>query len=169
MPASVRIMEHSDLIQVLAWRNHPNVRRFMYTQHEITMEEHAGWFERASHDTKHQLLMFERGGTAQGFIHLHQIAAGGIADWGFYVAPDAPKGTGRKLGFSALTYAFTQLGLHKVYGQVLAFNEQSINFHNRLGFQQEGILREQHFDGEQYHSIICFGLLASEWQFNTER
>ena len=100
---------------------------------------------------------------------MHEIAAGGIADWGFYAAPDAPKGTGRKLGASALTYAFARLELHKVCGQALDFNERSIHFHLRLGFQQEGVLREQHFDGEQYHGIVCFGLLATEWQATTER
>ena len=160
----IRIMEHDDLEQVLAWRNAPDVRRFMYTQHQISLTEHSRWFERASQDPKRKLLIFEQGGKAQGFINLHEIAAGGIADWGFYTAPDAPKGTGSQLGFAVLTYAFIQLGLHKLCGQVLAFNERSIQFHLRLGFQQEGVLREQHYDGEHYHAITCFGLLATEWK-----
>lgn len=157
-------MKQSDLQQVLAWRNAPDVRRFMYTQHEISLAEHMHWFEQASQDNKRHLLIFEQGGRAQGFINLHEMAEGGIADWGFYAAPDAPTGTGRQLGASALAYAFAQLGLHKVCGQVLAFNERSIQFHLRLGFQQEGILREQHFDGERYHAVVCFGLLAAEWR-----
>jgi len=33
----------------------------------------------------------------------------------------------------------------------------------RLGFQREGVLRQQHFDGQQYHDVVCFGLLANEW------
>ena len=167
--AHVRLMRHGDLEQVLAWRNDANVRRYMYTQHEIALSEHARWFERVSQDAARHLLIFECDGVAQGFINLHEIAPGGIADWGFYAAPDAPKGTGKQLGTTALTYAFTQLGLHKVCGQALAFNERSIQFHLRLGFQQEGVLREQHFDGERYHGIVCFGLLATEWQAITER
>lgn len=169
MSQRIRIMEHGDLEQVLLWRNAPDVRRFMYTQHEISLTEHTRWFERVSQDTKRHLLIFEQEGKAQGFINLHEMAEGGIADWGFYAAPDAPKGTGKYLGASVLKHAFTQLGLHKVCGQALAFNERSIQFHLRLGFRQEGILREQHFDGEQYHAIVCFGLLATEWQATTER
>lgn len=157
-------MAATDLAMVLAWRNHPEVRRYMYTQHEISLDEHRRWFERASPDPQRHLLIFEDGPNALGFINVHQIAPGGIADWGFYAAPDAPKGTGRALGNAALRYAFADAGLHKLCGQALAFNERSIQFHGMLGFTQEGILRQQHFDGQHYHDVLCFGLLAHEWQ-----
>lgn len=160
----VRAMTPEDLGQVLAWRNHEEVRRYMYTQHEISLEEHTRWFERASQDAGRHLLVFENDTVPLGFINIHQIAPGGVADWGFYVAPDAPKGTGRQLGQAALHYAFSGEGLHKICGQALAYNERSIRFHLNLGFQQEGTLREQHFDGQHYHNVVCFGLLASEWQ-----
>ncbi|NQD81620.1 GNAT family N-acetyltransferase, partial [Pseudomonas sp. CrR14] len=84
--------------------------------------------------------------------------------WGFYLAPGAPRGTGQQLGEAALAFAFDSLGLHKVCGQALAFNERSIRFHEKLGFVQEGALREQHYDGATYHTIIHFGLLRYEWQ-----
>lgn len=159
----VRPMTRDDLEQVLAWRNHIDVRRYMYSQHEISLDEHASWFERASLDSKRNLLMFERDRVPLGFVNLHQIAAGGVADWGFYVAPEAPRGTGRHLGKTALQYAFDPLGLHKVCGQALEYNERSIRFHKSLGFRQEGFLREQHFDGFAYFNVMCFGLLAAEW------
>lgn len=161
--ASVRPMKEGDLERVLSWRNHPEVCRYMFTQHEISIEEHARWFARASQDPERQLLVFEIGTTPLGFINIHQTANGGIADWGFYVAPDAPKGTGHALGRATLQYAFEATGLHKLCGQALAFNERSIRFHRSLGFQCEGVLRQQHFDGQHYHDVMCFGLLANEW------
>lgn len=163
----VRPMTQEDLERVLTWRNHEDVRRYMYTQHEISLAEHTRWFERASQDSSRHLLVFECNTMPLGFINLHQIAPGGVAEWGFYVAPDATKGTGRQLGQAALHYAFIHAGLHKLCGQSLAYNERSIKFHCSLGFQQEGILRDQHFDGQNYHDVVCFGLMASEWQLNT--
>jgi UDP-4-amino-4,6-dideoxy-N-acetyl-beta-L-altrosamine N-acetyltransferase len=162
----VRLMTADDLEQVLAWRNHDDVRRHMFTQHEISLAEHTRWFERAAQDSSRQLLIFEIGTRPLGFVNLHRIAPGGIADWGFYIAPDAPKGTGQALGHTALQHAFTQPGLHKLCAQVLTANERSIQFHQRLGFRQEGILRQQHYDGRNYHDVVCFGLLAAEWQTN---
>jgi len=167
LPSKIRPMVHADLERVLAWRNHPNVRRYMYTQHEITLAEHQRWFERSLPDPKKHLLVFEANHQPLGFVNFNAVANEGIADWGFYAAPDAPKGSGRQLGRAALSHAFTKLKLHKVNGQALAYNERSIQFHQALGFQQEGILRDQHFDGERYHDVICFGLLCHEWQLNS--
>ena len=160
-------MVHADLELVLAWRNHPEVRRYMYTQHEITFDEHQRWFENAKADSKKHLLTFEVAQQPLGFVHFTETGSGGIADWGFYTAPDAPKGSGRQLGSAALSHAFTQLELHKVCGRVLAYNVRSINFHLASGFQQEGILRDQHFDGVRYHDVINFGLLCDDWQPST--
>lgn len=162
----VRPMIEQDLETVLQWRNHPEVRRFMYTQHEISPDEHRGWFERSKGHAQRHLLIYEQDAVPLGFLNIQQTGAGGIADWGFYVAPDSPQGTGRRLGEVALTHAFSRLGLHKICAQALSFNERSFRFHRALGFTQEGILRQQHFDGQHYHDVVCFGLLASEWKAN---
>jgi UDP-4-amino-4,6-dideoxy-N-acetyl-beta-L-altrosamine N-acetyltransferase len=163
----VRPMTARDLPQVLQWRNHPDIRRYMYTRHEITAEEHRRWFERASADDTQCLLVFELDEIPLGFVKFQVLPEGHVADWGFYASPDAPPGTGRKLGQAALAYAFGSLQLHKVCGQALGFNERSIKFHLSLGFQQEGLLREQHFDGKDHQDVVCFGLLARDWH-NTD-
>jgi UDP-4-amino-4,6-dideoxy-N-acetyl-beta-L-altrosamine N-acetyltransferase len=160
----VRPMAHADVERVLAWRNHPDVRRYMYTQHEITLDEHQRWFARAQQDPRKHLLIFEVDMQSLGFVSFSELACRGIAEWGFYAAPDAPKGIGRQLGQAALDHAFIQLNLHKVCGQVLGHNERSIRFHQTLGFQQEGILRDQHNDGRRFYDVFCFGLLSPEWQ-----
>jgi UDP-4-amino-4,6-dideoxy-N-acetyl-beta-L-altrosamine N-acetyltransferase len=157
-------MTQADLDTVLAWRNHEEVRRFMYTQHEISKDEHSRWFDRASSDPKRHLLIYQEGDKALGFVNIFEIAAGGIANWGFYVAPDAPRGTGSALGHAFLQHAFQTLNLHKLCGQVIAFNERSIQFHVKLGFLKEGVLQHQYFDGQKYHDVWCFGLLEHVWQ-----
>jgi UDP-4-amino-4,6-dideoxy-N-acetyl-beta-L-altrosamine N-acetyltransferase len=157
-------MNESDLEQVLKWRNHPDVRSYMYSTHEIRMDEHRAWYAHASKNPAKALLIYERDGQACGFVNITRTRCPAVADWGFYLAPDAPRGSGRGLGTHALNYAFAQLGLHKVCGQALGFNARSIAFHTRLGFTEEGRLRDQHFDGDQFHDVVCFGLLSNEWQ-----
>lgn len=160
---ALRRMTAGDLKMVWAWRNHLEVRRYMYTDHEIPWEEHCAWFERASTDPLRQLLIYELKGQGAGFVSFTERTSGGIAEWGFYLAPNSPKGMGRTLGRAALDHAFRVLKLHKVCGQALGFNERSIRFHIGMGFVQEGVLRKQHFDGEVYHDIYHFGLLSGEW------
>lgn len=160
----MRPMTADDLALVLLWRNHPDVRRYMYTQHEITLTEHQSWFEQASENPHKHLLIFEADSSPLGFVQMTQLGGGPVAEWGFYASPDAPKGTGRRMGQAVLRYAFEQIGLHKLCGQALAYNEPSIRFHRALGFQQEGLLRDQHYDGQRFHHVLCFGLLNSEWR-----
>jgi UDP-4-amino-4,6-dideoxy-N-acetyl-beta-L-altrosamine N-acetyltransferase len=157
-------MTEADLEQVLSWRNHPDVRRYMYTTHEIGLDEHRKWFAGASTNSATDLMIYENEGQARGFVNITRTPCPKLADWGFYLAPDAPKGTGRSLGGLALAYAFGVLGLHKICGQALSFNERSITFHKALGFTKEGDLRDQHFDGDEFHDVVCFGLLKYEWQ-----
>jgi len=164
MNATVRAMRDDDLERVLGWRNHPEVRRFMYTQHAITPSEHKRWFENSQRDPARSLLIYEQAGVPLGFVNITQTVLEHIADWGFYIAPDAPRGTGLRLGQTTLDFAFSSLALHKVCGQALGFNGRSIRFHEKLGFVHEGTLRDQHYDGTAYQTIIHFGLLRHEWQ-----
>lgn len=161
----LREMCTDDLEEVLYWRNHVDVKSFMYNQHNISAEEHKRWFDNASLDMNRHLLIFEIENKAAGFVQLKLHDTQSIAEWGFYLSPGiTKKGTGRQLGTAALDFAFHEKKLHKVCGEALGFNQKSIKFHLALGFQQEGILREQYFDGKNYHDIHRFGLLSHEWQ-----
>lgn len=159
----IRPMGAGDLEAVLAWRNHPEVRRYMLTQHEISLDEHRQWFAVAEKDATRRLLIVEEAELPLGLVHFRGVDRGSIAEWGFYAAIGATKGAGTKLGTAALNFAFHTLELHKVCGQVLDFNEASRRFHLKLGFRQEGILRDQCLIGKTYHDLICFGLLRHEW------
>ena len=160
----IRKVVAEDLPMVLAWRNHAEVRRYMFTQHKISLDEHSNWFAKASQDPSRCLLIVEQDKQAIGYVQFSKVEEGGVADWGFYTLPDVPKGTGRKLGVMALNHAFGPLKLHKVCGQAIESNQASIAFHQRLGFALEGVLRDQQRINGAYHSLHCFGLLATEWQ-----
>ena len=160
----IRLMTNDDLHLVLSWRNHPEIRRYMFKNHEIKFSEHRRWFDQIEQNPNRKLLIYMSNGIPTGFIQFNQMSETPVADWGFYLAPEAPKGTGRLLGHAALNYAFKHLGLHKVSGQALANNKSSIRMHIALGFKQEGLLREQHYDEQTYHDVVCFGLMVFEWQ-----
>lgn len=163
MSINVRTMRDTDLNLVRSWRNNPEVRRFMLTQHEISPEEHQSWFARVKQDESRCQLVAESGDLPVGYVQFSGVSLGGVADWGFYIAPQAPKGTGKAMGAAALDYGFSVLSLHKICGQALAYNAPSIGFHQHLGFTQEGVLRQHCLIDETYHDLICFGLLKAEW------
>jgi UDP-4-amino-4,6-dideoxy-N-acetyl-beta-L-altrosamine N-acetyltransferase len=156
-------MVEQDLDVVLALRNHPEVRRYMLTQREITIDEHRDWFDRASRSKKHATLVMEENGQPVGCVVFTDALPHSTSDWSFYVAPGKPPGTGTRLCSAALDFAFNELHLHKVAGRVLDFNGASIRIHRRLGFTHEGTLREHCRVNQTHHNLLCFGVLSSEW------
>lgn len=159
----VRSLTQEDLPFVLIWRNHAEVRRYMFSQHLISEDEHVEWFERVSRDNTKRLLIVLDVNEPIGFVQFNGVCEGGIASWGFYNRPNSPKGSGTTLGRAALNHAFIDLRLHKVCGQAIDSNKASIALHRKLGFTHEGALREQQRIEGCYHTLLCFGLLAHEW------
>lgn len=165
LSVTLRPLRDTDLAMVRQWRNHPEVRGCMYTEHEIGEAEHRAWFQRFRDNPDRHLLLAEREGQPFGFVNIQRVDAQALrAEWGFYLAPEAPRRSGQALGLAALAHVFETLGLHKLCGEALASNQRSRRFHERLGFTQEAHLRDHHFDGHTYHDVIGYGLLRSEWQ-----
>jgi UDP-4-amino-4,6-dideoxy-N-acetyl-beta-L-altrosamine N-acetyltransferase len=168
MTGNIRAMTATDLDCVRGWRNHPAVRPWMFSRHEITESEHAAWFNRASVGPDRWLFIYEVAERPLGFMNLRADATTRNAEWGFYTAPNAPRGTGSEMARAVIALAFAELGIHKIVGQVLDFNQRSIVFHTKLGFTLEDTLRQHHFDGATYHDVHCFGLLATDRDLTME-
>lgn len=62
-----------------------------------------------------------------------------------------------------LRYGFEQLELNRVEADVDPRNTASMRVLQRLGFQQEGLLRERWIVGGEVSDSAMFGLLRSEW------
>ncbi len=79
------------------------------------------------------------------------------------------RGFGSAAIASALDLAFAQqdddtaLGLHKVWLMVFATNERARRTYARLGFQEEGVLRDEYFHQDQWRDMVRMSLLAPEW------
>ena len=63
-----------------------------------------------------------------------------------------------------LEHAFDELQLHKLYCEVLAFNTSVIKLHQKVGFNVEGVFRQQHKVNDDFVDIYRLGILAPEWQ-----
>ncbi|MEQ6886654.1 UDP-4-amino-4,6-dideoxy-N-acetyl-beta-L-altrosamine N-acetyltransferase [Salicola sp. Rm-C-2C1-2] len=150
---------------ILEWRNHPETRTSMFSQRVISQKEHEQWFEHLQDDqSSHWFIAKETDQTPMGVVYFTDINEyHETSFWGFYTKPTASAGTGTRMLFSALDYAFGPLGLRKVCAEALETNAASLRLHEKCGFVREGIFREQYRSGDKTLNIIRFGLLASEW------
>ncbi|MGB0466070.1 MAG: UDP-4-amino-4,6-dideoxy-N-acetyl-beta-L-altrosamine N-acetyltransferase [Pontibacterium sp.] len=161
---TLRTIQPNELELMRSWRNAPNVRVNMYTRHEISQQEHLRWWESIAARPDQQYFMYEINGLPLGIIGFTGINTDSKnSAWAFYASPEAPPGTGSRMEFLALEYAFYTLNLHKLYCEVLAFNTPVIKLHQKFGFKVEGIFREHHNIDSTYADVYRLGLLATEW------
>ncbi len=76
------------------------------------------------------------------------------------------KGYGTHASCLMIQHAFKKLRMHKVWLGVYAYNTRALSLYRKLGFVQEGILREQVYYKKKYYDEIIMGLLASEWKMS---
>lgn len=62
-----------------------------------------------------------------------------------------------------LNYYFNELRYHKVNVYIYDYNTPSIKFHEKLGFKNEGRLREAAYSNGCYHDIVFYGMLKNEF------
>ena len=167
----LREMTEDDLEMVLEWRNLESVRAYMYTDHVISIDEHRSWYAKAKEDPTSVYLVCEEQGVAIGAVNFVQIdRINNKSFWGFYLGQQhGPRGRGSIMEYLALEYAFGQLGLRKLCGEVLSFNEHVLKLHKKFGFQEEGCFRQHVLKNGKYEDVVAIGLLADEWAEKRDR
>lgn len=163
---SFRKLKKEDLERVLKWRNSDRVRENMYTDRLITLDEHQAWFERMEELQTSQHFIFEYCGIPLGIVNITQIDSyNQKCSWGFYIGEvTAPPKSGLAMGYFAINYIFEELNIRKICAEAFAFNKASICYHQRLGFETEGIMREHVIKKQCFEDIMCFALFNNQWQ-----
>lgn len=66
-------------------------------------------------------------------------------------------------------HAFEAWGLHRVVIEAAVANRRSRAVPERLGFREEGVLRESQLVGDRFHDAVVYSLLAAEWEGGARR
>ncbi|MFD5118966.1 GNAT family N-acetyltransferase [Streptomyces sp. NPDC058385] len=106
-----------------------------------------------------------RTGDAVGSVGVHRAdPRAGVFEYGVTI------GAGhRREGYAAeavvmlLRYMFDERRFHKCEARVFAHNEASLAFQRRLGFVEEGRLRDHVFHGGRHHDLVLLGMLGREF------
>lgn len=150
-----------DTIEILNWRNHPEVRKWFYGDHAISLEEHSYFINRLKNSDRE--IYFK--GEDIGVVSLSKIDMKlGHAYLGIYTNPwNQKKMKGRILLNSLLNYAFRILKLETVKLEVFSVNERAVRFYQQNGFKNEGCLRNFGRYNGTFCDVIVMGILASEF------
>ncbi|MET8756095.1 GNAT family protein [Streptomyces sp. NPDC004667] len=73
------------------------------------------------------------------------------------------QGYAAEAAFLLLRFMFEENRYHKCQVWIFAYNEAPLALHRRLGFVEEGRLRELVYLSGRYHDVVMIGMLADEF------
>lgn len=170
----LRPLAEDDVDDILTWVNDPaivgNIAAFSgepFTQ----AQELAYVKEQMASKTDRVFSVFAtKTGDYVGQVGIHQIHwRSRVGRLGVIIAKRGQMGRG--LGSAAiahaLDHAFAVEDLHKMWLMVFSTNERSLRTYERLGFQREGVLREEYFHDGGWHHMVRLSMLAREWVYGS--
>ena len=165
--AALRDLTPDDKDRILAWRNAPEVRAYMYTDHVISADEHARWWASIPTDTRRRYWIIESNGAPVGLANLADIDANRRqCAWAYYLADPSVRGMGlgSYVEYWMLQHVFETLGLHKLWCEVLISNEPVWRLHETFGFRQEARYRDHVLKDGAWQDVLGLGILEDEWR-----
>ena len=163
----LRDLVHEDGAHLFAWRREPEVNRWMSDQPPETAAAHDRWMNSILADPDRRGWIITRDGAPAGFLMLTGLTnCNRRGEWGWYIGdPDARgRGVGRAAQALGLDKAFDDLGLEKVWAEVLADNEAALKAQCAAGFRREGYLRRHALKDGLFRDVVLLAILADEWR-----
>jgi UDP-4-amino-4,6-dideoxy-N-acetyl-beta-L-altrosamine N-acetyltransferase len=166
MAVTLRPLAPADSGRVHAWRNSPDVAAYMYTDHDISPEEHARWFAGALAAETKVFWIIEDDGAPVGLANLTGIDLGRRrCEWAYYLgeASVRGRGVGAAVEYIVLEHVFGTLGLHKLWCEVLIDNAPVWRLHESFGFTREALYRDHVWKAGRFQDVVGLGLLETDW------
>jgi RimJ/RimL family protein N-acetyltransferase len=177
---ALRALERDDLKLIHKWQNDEEVMRLARAQpdHAISMEALTAELEKnvkgEDATTRRFGIEEKSSGKLVGWCSITYnswakrftsaeigLAIGEKDRW--------QKGYGTEVVSLLLKESFEQLNLHRAGWWTYAENKASIALAKKMGFKEEGRLRENVFFDNQFHDNVVLGLLKNEYDSSQKR
>ncbi|OIO80978.1 hypothetical protein AUJ84_02055 [Candidatus Pacearchaeota archaeon CG1_02_32_132] len=127
------IEDSSDLF---SWRNDPVTRAMSRDTGPISRESHEVWYKRALADPKKSILIGENEEDQIGMVRFDYQDSPRTAEININLNPAMRgRGYGQTLLNESCEYAFSHLGIERIYAEIKPSNLPSIKIFERRGFK----------------------------------
>ena len=152
-------------MKVMEIRNEEGVRKWMYTDHVIGVNEHLNWINRLKNDDKQIVfVIIDDEHTPLGVVSVNAInRLHKKADWAYYLTQNARGGLGAALEYSFINFVFDSLSIEKLNCEVIEGNDAIVKLHKKFLFQEEGFRRSNIIKNRTRLGVHFLGLTREEW------
>jgi RimJ/RimL family protein N-acetyltransferase len=77
------------------------------------------------------------------------------------------KGYGSEAMELLINFGFWEMNLNKIKLEVYSFNPRAIRVYEKLGFETEGVFKQELFRHGSYHDVISMALFRRDWENRT--
>ena len=150
-------------------RNQNGVRKYMYTDHIISLDEHLAWIQRLQRNNRQIVFIVVVDDVVVGVVSVNEIDRINLkSDWAFYLDASVRGGLVAALEFGLINFTFQRIGLEKLNCEVIETNEAVVKLHKKFGFVEEGFRRENVIKNDNRLGVFCLGLTKSDWEKKKE-
>jgi len=129
-------LTNNEKFMVLEWRNHPEVRRWMFTQEPIKKEKHLAYINGLEAQNDRVYFLVKKEAKPIGVIDFTSIdLKKEQADIGLYANLEV-KGVGDDLMHTIIEYGFEQLNIKRLISEVYEENAKAIALYKRFEFKK---------------------------------
>jgi RimJ/RimL family protein N-acetyltransferase len=165
----LRAYREDDLKLAFAMVNNQAVTRYLQFMRPRSLHEEREWLQNAMRNDDPTVISLAIESVDNEYVGgvglMHIDRRNRSAELGISIA--RPDDWGRGLGTEAaelmMRHGFEELGLHRVYLRVYDYNERGVRSYKKLGFVEEGRMREAHFRHGSWHDVLWMGILADEF------
>ncbi len=159
----LRALEKSDLEFLYDLENDPNIWEISGTTTPYSKGVLKAYLKNAHQDIYEakqlRLVISSKKGKILGLIDLYDFdPKNRRAGLGIIVADEQNrnKGSGAQAIQVLCDYAFSTLGLHQIYANILVENNRSIHLFEKMGFKRVGIKKDWVFSNNEYKDELLF-------------
>ena len=113
---------------ILQWRNHSDIRKWMYNQDEIKLEEHLRFIDSLKSSKDKLYFLVKKEDDFIGVIDFTQLVNKESVHMGIYSNPNI-NGNGKILLNKIIDYSFNNLKVKRVFSEVFAENDKAYNLY----------------------------------------
>ena len=160
-------LSKEELEMIRKWRNHKEVRKWMYSDHIISKEEHLSYINKLKKDNKNYSWLVKKEDNGLGVLNFHRVdLKNKHAYFGQYSNPEkSVPGLGWIVDKIAIKLAFNIIGLHTLKLEALADNK-ILQIHKKVGFQKEGRLKDYILKNNEWKDVVVMGLTEENKKTN---
>lgn len=158
-------LDTNSQMKVREIRNEDDVRKWMYTDHVIGVNEHLGWIHRLKHDDRQIVfVVLDHQRRPLGVVSLNAIdRLHKKADWAYFLTDSARGGLGSALEYAFLDFVFDVLEIEKLNCEVIEGNDAVVKLHQKFFFREEGFRRSNILKNGVRIGVHFLGLTKEDW------